>query len=203
MNRNRTLPDVVLLPGIWDGTSRLRRLGDYLQKHGARIHYHAYDTSGSQPLEHLGAQLAERIKTFSTAPCIVAFSMGGLVTRAALGLHRARATAAVFLNSPHHGSMLAWCLPFLPSVWQMRPGSPLLAQLRGTHIDCPSLAVWCPGDLMVIPGSSALLPGAARTVRCAVPQHTWPLHCPRFHRIIHRFIRRCCVLASGACITTN
>jgi len=39
--------------------------------------------------------------------------------------------------------------------------------------DIPTLAIWCPGDLIVVPGSSARWARANQIIRCTVPGHAW------------------------------
>lgn len=179
-------------------------MGQTFRRQGLDVEYFAYDTSGAVPIDELGGQLARRIFEIQrqdqagsvSLVHVVAFSMGGLVTRAAVLLHGARLQSAVFLNSPHQGSLNAWLLPHIPAVRQMVPGSDFLRKINAFELPCPTMAVWCPGDLMVVPGSSARLPRATRTVCCKVPLHVWPLISVRLQRVVYRFVRRCEALQS-------
>ena len=63
---------------------------------------------------------------------IVAHSMGGLVARSAIAhLDASRIGPVVTLGTPHHGTLTAR-FGSIPSIVQMRPGSPWLAELA-TH----------------------------------------------------------------------
>ncbi len=196
MNHN---PRVVLVPGIWDRIQTMNKLGGVLESQGCQVSYFSYDNSGATSIQESAALLADFLTQLEKppVPCdgglphVVGFSMGGLVVRAALTLHRAPVRSAVFLHSPHHGSLNAWLLPHLPAVREMIPGSEFLRRLQVQKLKCPTLAMWCPGDLMVVPGRSALMEAATRTVCCRVPAHVWPLVSQRLQRLVYRFIRRC------------
>jgi len=146
-----------------------------------------YDASGRVRFDVLGGQLAERIRSGDGPVNLVGFSMGGLVIRAALcedpqiPLRR-----AVFLNTPHQGSKMAF-LP-LEGVRQMRPGSAFLRRLHAQPWGVPTLAMWCPGDMMVVPGSSARWERATRTLQSGVPIHVWPLFSRSVHAEVAKFL---------------
>jgi len=178
----------ILLDGIWGRPRRLRFLCRSIEERCGPTEIFRYDSSGHSCFEDLGRKLADRVLEIGRPVNIVAFSMGGLVARAArlmepsLPLHR-----AVFLNSPHGGSWLAYTLS-LPGIRQMRPSSDLLRRLDHVPWDIPTLAVWCPGDLIVIPGRSARWKSATRIIRCNVPLHLWPIWSRRLHRRIADFL---------------
>lgn len=178
----------VLLYGLWGTPNRLNWLRRGLQRHGLDpVDIHSFNASGMVSIEALAEEFLERHAGGGPLR-VVAHSMGGLVLRTALllspGLDLRR---AVFINSPHAGTLAAYLLPFR-GIRQMRPDSPLLAKLREQNWNIPSLAIWCPGDLMVVPGHNAKWDGASEMACCNTPAHIWPLFSRRWHRRIAEFL---------------
>ena len=95
-------------------------------------------------------------------PCIVAHSMGGLVTLAALrSLGSSLVDRVVTIATPYHGTAMANCF-HRPAFRQMRLGSDWLRALR-TGSPAPEIALTCIYSLednLVVPASSAALPAA-------------------------------------------
>jgi PGAP1-like protein len=83
------------------------RLKLYLRAHGFAAEFHDYDWR--LPVTQLGAGLVERVRAGGASPvAIVAHSMGGLITRAALALASlGNVERLVFLGTPHRGSFAA------------------------------------------------------------------------------------------------
>jgi len=83
------------------------RLKLYLQACGFVVDFHDYDWR--LPIAHSGRVLAERLRALRTTPvAIVAHSMGGLVSRAALALPDTRhVERLVLLGTPNCGSFAA------------------------------------------------------------------------------------------------
>lgn len=83
------------------------RLKLYLRAHGFAAEFHDYDWR--LPVTQLGARLVERVRASGAARvAIVAHSMGGLITRAALALASlGNVERLVFLGTPHRGSFAA------------------------------------------------------------------------------------------------
>lgn len=145
----------------------------------------AYNSSGVVPLEQIAREFVDFCGEGEVQ--VAAHSMGGLVVRTAkVQFPEWKVKKAAFLCVPHRGSWMANLLP-LPGVRQMVPGSPLLRQLDAAGWSVPTLAVWCPGDLLVMPGSSARLSTAEKEIRCDFPLHNWPVVAPRFHRAVADF----------------
>lgn len=182
-------PTTLILDGIWGRPRRFEPLRRQIEQSCGPAEIFRYDASGAIPIERLGMDLGSQVQRCNGPVNLVAFSMGGIVARTAmlmnpaLNLHR-----AVFINSPHHGSLLAYALP-LPAVRQLRPGSPLMRRLQSAEWNVPTMAVWCPGDLMVLPGWSARWDAAQRHIRCDVPLHPWPVWSKRLHREVVEFLR--------------
>ena len=114
--------------------------------------------------------------------------MGGIVVREALrqapGLKVRR---VVLMNSPHYGSASAMFLP-LSACREMRPGSVFLKRLNAAAWTYPTLATWCPLDLVVVPGSSGRWKKASVVLRSDVPMHIWPIVSGTIHRSIASFL---------------
>jgi triacylglycerol lipase len=182
-------PHTIIIDGLWARPSRWNPLRDLLEQHIGSAEIWEYDSSGAVPFEDLGEQLARRIRDHDGAVNLVAYSMGGLVARAAhlidpkLPLRR-----AAFLNSPHQGSFLAYLLP-LKGVRQMRPGSPFMKQLHSSPWPTPTFIVWNPLDTMVVPGTSTRLKNATETVCCQVPIHLWPIWSGKLRNRIVSFLK--------------
>jgi triacylglycerol lipase len=147
---------------------------------------------GSAPIEQLAAQLASFIEAELPAAArfdLVGFSMGGIVSRYYVqrldGVFGARVRRLVTISSPHHGTAAAY-LSKKPGVVQLRPDSPLLADLNGDlsaleRIEVTSL--WTPLDLMILPPQSSRLP-LGREVLVPAPIHGLMLHDPRALRAV-------------------
>lgn len=158
-----------------------------------RVEIFSYRSDGSVPIEALADEFAAFLHDpEGVGNMVVAHSMGGLITRAAVARHPGlRIDRAALLCVPHAGSRVAgWIPPFIhwPGVRQMAPGSEFLRWLDEQRWEIPTLGVWCPGDLMVIPGRHARWERAESELICHFPLHNWPLVSPGFHRRIGRFL---------------
>lgn len=180
--------ETLILDGIWGGHSRWSTLRDRIVSGIGPCRIWRYDNSGSVSLETLGNQLAGELRG-ATTPCnLVGFSMGGIVVREALRqdptLHVIR---IVLLHSPHAGTLTACLLP-LPATREMRPGSKFLRRLDAAPWRYPTLASWCPGDLVIVPGYSARWKRAIRILRSDVPGHAWPVVSRTIHAAVVNFL---------------
>ena len=132
--------------------------------------------------------MARQLDTFVTATFpagekfdLVAFSMGGLVSRyyiQKLGGY-ARVRRFVTLSTPNHGTLLAW-LSGYPGVKQMRPGSEMLRDLNGDVSKLVPLdytSIYTPFDLSILPARSSCMP-VARNVVIWVPFHPLMVRMP-------------------------
>ena len=147
-----------------------------------------YDNTGITSLHKLGKEFAAEIVRHETVN-LIGFSLGGLVVREALRLApTAKVQRVVLINSPHRGTETARFLPFLPGCRDVMPGSAFLRRLDAAEWNYETLAIWCPGDLMVIPGWSAKFEKATELLRCDVPAHAWPVVSKRHHDAIVRFL---------------
>jgi len=179
---------IVLVDGLWGWSQRMRWLAWRLEKLGCgSVEIFSYDASGLGPIEREADRFANNYANDDDLR-VVGHSLGGILIRTAAmrspGLALKR---SVFINSPHSGSLVAHCLP-LPGIRQLQPGSKLMRLLADQPWSAKTLAVWCPGDLMVLPGHSARWEKADELMKCDLPLHNWPLISPTFHRRIARFL---------------
>jgi hypothetical protein len=185
-----TQSTTLILDGIWGRPRRFHPLRDLLRAECGPAEVHHYNATGLRQFEELGGQLAAKVESLGGPVNVVAFSMGGIVLRAA---HLLRPTLplrrTVFLNCPHKGSWLAYALAFR-GVKQLRPSSSLMRQLGAQTWPHPTLSVWCPGDLMVLPGQSARFDCASHLVRSNVPLHTWPIWSKSLRRQVVEFLKQ-------------
>jgi triacylglycerol esterase/lipase EstA (alpha/beta hydrolase family) len=188
------MPDCVtfMLDGIWGRPRRFARMCRAIESTCGPTQIFRYDSSGIGCLQQQGDRLAEEIRRCGQPVNLVAFSMGGLVVRAAqaadpsLPIRR-----VVFLNSPHHGSIwcyLAWPFSKLRGMRQMIPGSAFLRQLNCSTWNIPTMSVWCPLDLAVVPGNMAKWPADGQMVCSPMPLHPWPIYSPPLRRRIATFL---------------
>ncbi len=184
----RAAPRTILLDGLWGNPKRLSAMRRRLEKAGVpRVEGFAYRSSGFSCLIEEGKRLAAHIASDPSPVNLMGYSMGGLVIRAALAYRQSLPVQKVaFLNTPHQGSMLAGLLPGV-GIGQMRPGCEFLAKLNAAAWKFETLAIWTPGDLMVVPASSANWSLATRVSICRVPAHVWPLFSPTVHREVAEF----------------
>ncbi len=173
---------VVLVHGIWDTAAAFSRMAASLSAAGWVCH--AVSLRPNDGSASLG-ELAEQLRRFidgelgpQTPFDLVGFSMGGLVARYYAqrlgGLDRLQ--HLVLISVPEHGTRAAY-LGFLPGEVEMRPGSPVLADLAGDESRLTWVAltsIWSPFDLAVEPPSSSRMP-FGREVVIPVLYHAWML----------------------------
>jgi triacylglycerol lipase len=155
---------VVLVHGFMDTGSIFKPLKNRLESRGCECYAPQMNPSdGRGGLEKLAVRLKQDIdKKFGpTAPVsIVAFSMGGIVTRQYLQNlgGAARCENLITISSPHHGSKVASLYPSKGSQ-EMRPGSRFLAELQKSEDKLgkiPITSYRTPMDLMIFPSSSSI-----------------------------------------------
>ena len=177
-----------ILDGIWGSHSRWERLRCRIAAEVGPSRIWRYDNSGRASIESLGAELASELKHVNAPINLVGYSMGGLVVREALRQTPAlKVLRVVLLNSPNYGSASACLLP-LSACREMRPGSAFLKQLNAAPWTYPTLATWCPFDLVVFPGSSGRWQKASIVLRSDVPMHLWPVMSVEIHRSVTAFL---------------
>jgi triacylglycerol lipase len=161
---------VVVTHGIDSDGGDLKMLINALKRTGFAVHLFVYVPSdGSLGLEKPAEDLAkfvERELPADTRFSLVAFSMGGLITRWYLDIlgGAARVERYVTISSPHNGSLMAnlrWNL----GGEQLRPGSDFLRTLESNNGPVQSgkieaYSFWTPLDLMILPANSSVVPWA-------------------------------------------
>ncbi len=177
----------LIIDGIWARPRRWQPLCRRIESRIGPAKVFEYDSSGRLSFDRLGRLLADEVHQLGSVN-VVAFSMGGLVARAAhllepnLPLRR-----AVFLNSPHRGSWLAYLLPF-EGVRQMRPRDEFIQRITEAVWPFPTLCIWNPLDTMVVPGWYTKFNAASREQLCSIPIHIWPIWSRSIHRQIVEFL---------------
>jgi triacylglycerol lipase len=155
---------VVLVHGFLETGTTFKTLQRRLEKRGFECYVpKLLHTDGRGGLEQLAIHLKQDIDTkFGTSGPInvVAFSMGGLVSRYYLqdlgGAQRCR--NFITISSPHNGTGSAWFFP-TKGVAQMRPGSSFLNDLNATSDrlgKIPVTSYRTPMDLIVLPPKSSV-----------------------------------------------
>jgi len=156
--------NIVLVHGFLETGATFRMLKKRLEKRGANcLIIRLTPSDGRGGLEKLARQLQQDIhaKFGDKEPVsIVAFSMGGLVSRHYLqcldGANRCENFITV--SSPHHGTRAAWLYPS-KGAEEMRPGSQFLADLTATEAKLgkiPITSYRTPMDLIILPPTSSI-----------------------------------------------
>ena len=155
---------VVLVHGFLETGSTFKPLQKRLERRGIEVFVpRLKHTDGRGGLDFLAAHLKQDIdaKFGPTATIsIVAFSMGGLVSRQYLQNQggAARCENLITVSSPHQGTKAAWIYPSQGAA-EMRPGSPFLANLYQTEGNLGKMLVTSyrtPLDLIILPPSSSI-----------------------------------------------
>jgi triacylglycerol lipase len=154
----------VLVHGFMDTGSIFRQLRRHLEAQGVHCLVPELNPSdGRGGLENLARRLKADIDAQygPDAPIsIVAFSMGGLVSRHYLQNlgGAARCERLLTVASPHHGTWAAWLYPS-QGAGDMRPGSRFLDGLGKTENRLHRMAVVSyrtPLDLVIVPSTSSV-----------------------------------------------
>jgi hypothetical protein len=179
----------LILDGIWGRPRRWEPLRRALESRVGPAEIFLYDSSGMKRFEFLAEKLIERIRAIGQPVNLIGFSMGGLVIRTACLLAPdLPVRRAVFLNTPHRGSILAYLAP-LAGIRQLCPNSDLLRKLRQQPWTVPTFVVWNPLDTAVVPGRNTRWRIAcASEALCSVPLHVWPIFSTTLRERIVQFI---------------
>ena len=155
---------VVLVDGFMETGKAFKMLRERLEKRGMEVYVPRLSHSdGRGGLENLAVRLKLDIDAkFGPTQkiSIVAFSMGGLVSRQYLqNLGGAsRCENLITISTPHHGTNAAWLYPTL-GTRDMRPGSRFLAGLQQTENrlgKMPITSYRTPMDLVILPPTSSV-----------------------------------------------
>jgi len=155
---------VVLVHGFLETGASFNVLRKRLEKRGVECYIpRLHPSDGRGGLENIAARLKEDIDaTFGPGEpiSIVAFSMGGLVSRYYLQNlgGAARCENLITIASPHNGTEVARLYPSLGAE-QMRPSSQFLADLHATQAKLgkmPVVSYRTPLDLVILPTDSSV-----------------------------------------------
>ena len=162
------VPRVVLVHGFLENGNTYRMLRTRLEKRGFEcLVPRLKHSDGRGGLANLAVHLKQDIdaKFGPEQPIsIVAFSMGGLVSRhylQELG-GAARCENLITISSPHHGTKAAFLYPSQGAT-EMRPGSAFLTSLRRSQDrlgKMPVASYRTPMDLVILPTDSSIWDGA-------------------------------------------
>lgn len=176
---DRERAPVLLVPGWNDRAEDLAPLRDRFLEAGwpeDRVVALEFEDPVGSNVEHAAeiALAVQELRERTGAPAVdvVAHSMGGLAVRKHLVEGATGIRKAVFLATPHRGTMTAY-LAWGEGGEEMQPGGPFLLDINREllpHRNVAVLAVRTPMDLRVIPGESAELPGAVNREVCC-PTH--------------------------------
>ena len=179
-------PPLVLVHGLWDTPRLFDRLISHLDGAIPQLLVpHLPHGLGKVPIATMAHWLNHEINAVygkTTTIDILGFSMGGLISRCWIEDHGGHARTRRFtcVGSPQQGTLTAQLVPgrWLPSIADMKVGSPLLRRLDRAHqqqperlaqIECHSF--YCQLDLMVVPAWRGVLPVGSRR---ALPVWTHP-----------------------------
>lgn len=163
-----TTRKVVLVHGFLEDGKSLNYMRTRLERKGAACYIPILKPQdahcGIEPLAHQLKHDIEREFGPNEPISIVAFSMGGIVTRYYLQeLGGAKRCENLFtISSPHHGTLTAWGYPGRGTA-QMRPNSPFIQHLNATEDrlgDMPIVSYRTPLDLIILPSKSSVWPRA-------------------------------------------
>jgi len=176
---------VLLVHGIYCSGKRMQCLKRFLESRGWQVYVISLKPNDASVSFDV---MAGQLDAFANANIpsgekfdIVAFSMGGLVSRyyiQKMGGYR-RVRRFVTLSTPNHGTAWAW-LSGRSGVKQMRPGSPMLQDLNADVSKLAPLdytSIYTPLDLSIIPATSSRM-DIARNVVTWVPLHPFMILMP-------------------------
>jgi triacylglycerol lipase len=191
-----TVP-VLLVPGWFDSARDLAAIRIHLlgagwpSDHVATLTFEEPTGSNLDHADELESAIRTLLEETGAAQVdVVAHSMGGLATRwYLLSRPDPRVRRAVFLGSPHRGTLSAH-LAWGGGREEMMPDSPFLDSLN-TAAPAPSgvdaITVRTVIDTHIVPGESATLPGVPDYALCC-PTHAGLLRDPDVFEIVRSFL---------------
>jgi triacylglycerol lipase len=189
---------ILLVPGWFDTARELAALRIRLMAAGwvgAKVQTITFqDPTGSNRdhAEEIDSAVAHILhETGAPRIDIVAHSMGGLATRWYLRTHAAPVRRAVFIASPHRGTLTA-LLAWGGGRDEMMPDSPFLDTLNSGPVvpdGVEAITIRTSIDTRVVPGASATLPGIEDHTVCC-PTHEGLLRDEEVFDIVLDFLER-------------
>lgn len=174
---------VVMVHGIFEDGKAYDSLKRRLEYHGIECYVPKLKPAdGRGGLENLAQGLQRDIENEFGADKsfgIIAFSMGGLVSRYYLqelgGANRCE--TFITISTPHHGTKIAHAYP-TKGTQQMRPGSEFLQKLHASEDNLkniPIVSYRTPFDLIIVPTDSSVW-DRAENLKYNVSLHPLMLH---------------------------
>ncbi|MEM9400527.1 MAG: alpha/beta fold hydrolase [Verrucomicrobiota bacterium] len=165
---------VLLVHGIWDTGKKFKRLKSYLEERGYEVvTVDLKPNTGKASLAELAKRLDEFVnKNFPSHKFdIIAFSMGGLVSRHYLQYMdgASRVNRFISISSPHHGTFTANVYALVTKFFHFKGVPEMCWQsrfVRKLNSDASCLrklnftSLWTPWDLMIVPSFSSVHPDA-------------------------------------------
>ena len=174
---------VLLVHGILRDESILQPMQASLQKHGIvmqglvphECHFGQCSIKNMAEQIHQAA-LALQKKYHVSRIDIVAFSMGALATRYMIQRLGGKDFVHKFvsISGPHEGTYTAYLPQFLTGIYDMRPGSDMIEDLKKDADPFGKVKVYSfytPHDMIVIPSSSSILKGSIEVKSFPVALH--------------------------------
>jgi len=169
---------VLMIHGIFRKMGVFNKMSAYLTQRGWQVHrFNLQPNNATLGLEQLAVQVADYVeKNFPPDVKIdlVGLSMGGLVTRYYMqrlgGIDRV--DRYITISAPHHGTWMAYLLPFRGCV-QMRPPSAFLQDMnRDVEVlqQVNFTSLWTPYDFIIVPGRSSQMP-VGKNIKLSVFAH--------------------------------
>jgi triacylglycerol lipase len=182
---------VVLVHGINDTGAVFDKMATFLRNEGWLVYtLDLIPNNGDVGLDKLAQQLAQYIATTfpkEQAIDIVAFSMGGIVSRYYIqrlgGIKQVQ--RFITISSPHNGTVVAYASQ-RPGCVQMRPDNLFLKDLNSDASILKQLnftSIWTPYDLMIVPAKSSQMPFGREVIVPALI-HPWMLTDIRTMKIV-------------------
>lgn len=160
----KPIMNVVLVHGLFETGRSFGMMRDALQSQNVHcLIARLKPRDAREGIDQLAVELQRQIDAEfgkDARISIVAFSMGGLVSRYYLQELNGtkRCDRLITISTPHHGSVLAHGL-YGKGGWQMRPGSPFLKQLEASESKLgkmPVSSLRSPLDLVVVPSTRSI-----------------------------------------------
>lgn len=188
---------ILLLHGLADNHSIFTLLRRGLLRRGFSQVFAMNYSVRTKDVRTAAVQLAEEVEAIVAETGyerihVVAHSLGGVIARyyvTRLGGDERVHTLAT-LGSPHHGTLLAHVLP-TTLTRQLRPGSPLMAELNQPAPGCRTrvIAFWSDTDEAVIPAVNASLDQDGVEVTNVRLRGVGHMSLPILPSVVHRLAR--------------
>lgn len=151
------LPEVVLVPGVYEHWTFLRPLGDALAAHGHRVSVVHGLGMNRRSIAGTADRLARTLASRPTPPggrVVVAHSKGGLIGKSVLIAATTDLLGVVAIATPFGGSRRA-ALFADPSIREFLPGADAIAALaQASEVNARIVSVFGPYDPHILEGSA-------------------------------------------------